>query len=250
MNKHDQSENDRLREENKRLCKKIKKLEREIYRLHSDAGIEKSGDSVSKLWNQRHQFSSAMTEKSYPRYSAKLLKSTSAWGLASKGIKYFRRFKLLSTLFRWITRLIALAESGVALVASLSVFIVALPFVLILSLISLFAALFRGRSMINEMRKKLDGKKIYILFAEKEQIKRENSEKGYFYSNAKDLASEGSSVIMVSPFFFSKKGFEKKNNYVTAREERENIFLVRKIFFFILRRKVIEKTSCDYITIF
>ncbi len=243
---------DRLREENKRLSEKVKKLERELQRLRSDMGYERAGDSISKLWHGRYQFSSVMAEKSYIRYSVKLARSTYAFGLANKVIKYFRRFRLLSTLLRWVTRLVVLAESGVALVASLSVFIVALPFVLVLALFSLVALLFRGRRVVKSLGEKLKDKRVYILFASREQIKRKNSEKGYFYSNARSLASNGSAVIIVSPFFFSKKGFEGSNYYVTAREEGEgeNIFLVRKTFFFMLRRRVIEKVTSDYMTIF
>ncbi len=250
MSNHDLSEKDRLKEENRRLCEKIKKLQGELDRLHSDMGIEMADDDISKHWHHRYQVSSLMSAKSYPRYSAKLIRSTSAWSFASKGMKYFRRFRLLSVLLKWITRLVVLAESGVALVASLSVFLVALPFLLILAIFSLTAALFRRRSVLKELKKKLKDKKVFILFASREQMKRENSEKGYFYLNARNLASGDSAVVVVSPFFFSKKGFEKTNFYVTAREEEENIYLVRKIFFFILRRKVIEKVTSDHIIMF
>ncbi len=250
MSKHDSGENQRLQEENRQLREKIDKLEGELDRLRSDMGSMVARDDISRLWHGRYQFSSLMTAKNYLLYSARLIKSTSAWSFASKGLKYFRRFRLLSAILRWVTRLVVLAESGVALVASLSIFLVALPFLLIFALFCLTAALFRRRNALTELGQRLNDKKVYMLFASREQIKRKNSQNGYFYSNARELASNGSAVIIVSPFFFSKKGFEKTDFYVTAREENTNIYLVRKIFFFILRRKVIEKITSDHITIF
>ena len=250
MSKYDSDENQRLKEENKQLREKINKIQGELDRLRSDTGTTMAKDDVSRLWQGRYQFSLLMSSKSYPSYSARLIRNTSAWGFASKGLKYFRRFRLLSAVLRWITRIVALAESGVVLVASLSVFLVALPFLIVFAIFSLTAALFRRRNALRELKQRLKNKKIYVLFASREQIKRKNSKKGYFYSNAKELASDGSAVIIVSPFFFSKKGFEKSDFYVTAREEYENIYLVRKIFFFILRRKVLQKVASNYITIF
>ena len=250
MSKFDRDENDRLKEENKRLQEKIVKLQGELDRLRSDTGTASAKDEISMLWYSRYQFSYLMASKSYPIYSSRLIRNTSAWGFASKGLKYFRRFRLLSIILRWITKIVVLAESGFAHVASLSVFLVALPFLILFAIFSLTAALFRRRNALKEFKKRLNNKRCYILFASREQIKRKNSQNGFFYSNAKNLASDGSSVIIVSPFFFSKKGFEKTDFYVTAREENENIYLVRKIFFFILRRKIIEKVTSEQITIF
>ncbi len=250
MSKHKKGENEHLQEENQKLREKIQKLEGELDRLRSDMGMTAARDDISRLWQGKYQLSLLMTAKSYPLYSAHLIRNTSAWGFASKGLKYFRRFRLLSAIFRWLTRLAVLAESGVALVASLSALLVALPFLLVLAAFSLTAALFRRRSALKELGQRLNGKKVYVLFVSREQLKRKNTQNGYFYSNAKDLTSDGSAVIIVSPFFFSKKGFEKTDFYVTARKERENIYLVRKMFFFILRRKVIQKVAGDHITMF
>lgn len=243
-------ENDRLKEENKQLREKIEKIEGELDRLRSDMGVTSAKDDISRLWYGRYQFSYLMASKSYHQYSVRLIRNTSTWGLASKGLKYFRRFRLLSAILRWITRLVVLAESGVALVASLSVFLIALPFLLLFAIFSLTAALFQRRNALKDFRQKLNNKRVYILFASREQIKRKNSKNGFFYSNAIELAENDSAVIIVSPFFFSKKGFEKTDFYVTAREENKNIYLVRKIFFFILRRKIIEKVTSEQITMF
>lgn len=250
MSKHTKNENEFLKEENKHLRRKISKLEKELDRLRSDRGLKTPKDEISRLWHGRYQNSFLMGAKSYPMYSARLIRSTSAWSFADKGLKYFRRFRLLSYVFHYITKLIVLAESGVALVASLSVFLVALPFLILFAVFSLTAALFGRRNALRELEQKLRGKKVYILFASREQIKRDNSSSGFFYSNAKDFSKDGSAVIIVSPFFFSKKGFEKSDFYVNARQESENIYTVRKIFFFILRRKVIEKVTNNYIIIF
>ncbi len=242
---------ERLSEENSLLHKRNAELENEILRLRSASMLrrDRSGDETEKLWWIEGREEILMKSRSYPRYIFSLVKSNSLWLFVLRWLSHFRRFRLLSIVFRWITKIIVLAESGVAFLAWFSFMLIALPVLAVISLASLTVALFRSKNANTFFREELRGKKVYILFSHKKQLEKKRAS-NFFSENVQDLASDGSVVFVVSPYFFGKKGLGGRSFYVTARKESTNIYLVRKNYFFMLRRRVIDKTAGEVITIY
>ncbi len=238
-----------LEKENIMLCKRIDELEAELSRLRAEAFLGKRGDK-KKTFAAETGSDRVLGAGSYPAYLFRLIKSTSLWAVFGKWAVRFRRFRLFSTALRIITKIVILAESGVAFVALFSAMVVILPFVLILSAASLLVAMIRSRSANRFFAEKLKDKKVYILFAGKKQLSKNGRSRSFFDVNARDLADENSVCFIVSPYFFSRKGLGKRDFYVTARFEDENLYIVRKSYFFMLRRKVINRVALDIITVY
>lgn len=240
----------RLERENSQLRHRIYELEGELNRLRFDMGMKTGKDDISKLWRTETRHASLMNSRSYVRYVISLVKSTSVWGVIEKGISHFRKFRLLSAILRTATKIAVLAESGVAFVAWISVSLFTLPFIAVISLASFLVAILKSRTAIKHFEEKLKDRKVYILFASSKQLRKNRGRDGFLAKNAEDLALDGSVVFIVSPYSFVRHGVGGSGFYVTAREEKKNIYMVRRNFFFMLRKSVIERVASDTVTMY
>lgn len=239
----------RLKRENAGLNRRINELENEINRLRFDMGFEVGKDDISKLWYQEVKRASAMSSRGYLGYVASSVKGTSVWSFFRKGIRHFRRFRLLSFLFRMATKIAVFAESGVALVAWLSFSLFMLPFILVLAIVTFIIGIFRSRKTNGILLEKLRDKKVYVLFADRKQLPKNRDQESFLRKNAEDLARDGSVVVVVSPYYFSSRGLGEDRAYVTARREFEGVYIVRKNYFFMLRRRVIKTVAAEIVVI-
>ncbi len=240
------AENRELRRENSALRKSIEKLRAENAELRSERGLRRRGDEIEELLWQIGRRERMMSAQSYFGYISALFKSNSVWLVCKKGISYFRKFRLISVLLRIVTRIVIFAENSVAFIAWLSAAIVVLPFVAIFSVVSILVALIRSRRS-NKMFYELSAdKNVYVFFASKKQL----SGEGFFAANIKELSRGGALCLIVSPYSFGRKGLFSRNFYVTARREAENVYMVRKHYYFMLRRFAIEPASHEMICIY
>ena len=239
-----------LKRENRRLRHRIEELEAENARLRSDIGLKSGGDGIATLWWLEGRRERLMSVRNYPKYLISLVKSTSFWLLCQRGLSFFRKFRLISWILRIVTRIVIWAETSVAFIAWISATIVILPFLALLSAASLFIALFRSKNANKHFEELLGGKKVYILFASKKQLSKRGEKVGFFVQNVRELALRDSVCIVVSPHFFGREGIGGSDFYVTARKESENIYMVRKNYYFMLRRVVIERVASEIICIY
>ena len=71
------------------------------------------------------------------------------------------------------------------------------------------------------------------------------AEGSFFRANACAMAAEkGVTVLVVSPYLLSARGLGGRGGYFTARKEADGLYLVRKHYFFILRRRVLDTLKC------
>ena len=67
-----------------------------------------------------------------------------------------------------------------------------------------------------------------------------------FFASALEMASDPDvTVIVVSPYPWSTKGFGSHRMFATARQEQPRLYLVRKYYYFILRRRVLALVDPD-----
>ncbi|MBQ8345954.1 MAG: hypothetical protein IJY42_06800, partial [Clostridia bacterium] len=70
----------------------------------------------------------------------------------------------------------------------------------------------------------------------------------FLMENAKDLASRGKAVVVVSPYRISPKGLNgSRKLYFTAREEFPAVYLIRRYYFFSFRKHVLDQTQTAYL---
>ena len=152
-------------------------------------------------------------------------------------LKYFRRFRVVSTAFRLFPWILLLISTHTILYAVAASAVVLLP-LFVISLISFFASTsIRYKKANQAMRHYLQNQTVYVLFPERA---REFSSGTFWRYNVMDLAMrENTSVVIVSPFLFSSRGMFHKSFYFNLRMEQTRIFLVRHHYFFSLKKHVL-----------
>jgi hypothetical protein len=154
---------------------------------------------------------------------------------------YIRRFRAIALTLRILTFLFTVLQTGTLVILSAALFLVILPvLVMLMSAVLLGAWIGSGRTN-KKLSKKLDGKMICILFLTPQ-------DNPFLVENAKDLASRGMAVAVVSPYWISSKGLsESKKLYFTAREEFPSVYLIRRYYFFSFRKHVAKRNQIAYL---
>lgn len=148
-------------------------------------------------------------------------------------LAHVRRFRTVAFIFRVIGILITVLETGALVILTTVLFLILLPILSALMLGILITARVDSRRANQAMKTALEGKRTYLFFLPKDTS-------AFFFANAQSLAAKGAAVILISPYWISAKGFRKGHFYFTVRRESENIFLIRRYYFFSLRKNVLR----------
>ena len=171
-------------------------------------------------------------------FSVGLVRQSPIYMIWERFIRYFRRFRIITTAFRVIPWLLLLISTHTLLYALVAMVVVLIP-LLAAGLFSVFAAAIVRYKRVNvNMTRTLADKTVYVLFPER---RGEFSHGQFWRGNALDLAEDKSTaVILVSPYLLSPKGMRKGEFYFNLRQEAKNIFIVRRHYFFSLSKHVLE----------
>lgn len=156
-------------------------------------------------------------------------------------IRYLRRIRVI----RMIATIL-LALSAVIAVAVVSAAM--LPFLLfVIALLTLLAFL-RSRRMNRILKRELGNCRIRIMVPPRGGSLTRGS---FFIRNAYAMAEEDkTAVIVVSPYLLSTRGLGGRGNFFTARKEAHSLFLVRRHYYFFLRKRVLDTLDGDVTIIY
>lgn len=161
-------------------------------------------------------------------------------------LSYLRRLRMIAWIFRIFSLLMTVIQTGALVILTTAVFLVLLPLAAALMLGILLTALIESRRTNRFLKGFLEGKTVYILFA--------SERSGAFFADSVRALSrcEDAVVLVISPYWISSKGNAltqgaSKEFYCTARREASNIFLIRKYYFFSLRRRALESVRTVYL---
>ncbi len=145
--------------------------------------------------------------------------------------RYMRRVRVAQTVLS-----LAVAVGAVTAVAVLAAAL--LPFLLAgAGALTLWVAL-GSRRMNRRIKKELAGRRVRVLVPPRGRALEEGS---FFVRSARDMAAAaGVTVLVVTPYVFSRRGLGGGGRFFTARKETEGLYLVRRHYFFILRRQVLD----------
>lgn len=238
-----------LRKENKKLKRDLQLTQAENLRLRKQidtltaaggktivapsAMIFKKKESPQKALlaegaSSRRRYSST----TYAGYLFLSVKESSLGRIIRRIASFFRRLRV----FRWVASILLIIITAVLASA---VFVTAIPLLLLSSVTTLFAVIFKARSANLRMANALRGKHIRVLIPHDHAVLGDGS---FLDRCAMEMATHShSAVIVVSPHLISGKGLGGKGIYFTARQEATNLFVVRKGYYFILKRKVLCK---------
>jgi len=182
------------------------------------------------------------SKKSYARYLIQTFKGSTLGMIFRRISRFFRRFRLI----RRITAVVAAILVGLLLSAF---FVTILPFLLLLLIMTLMGIAMRARSANRRMKEELRHQKRIRVVIFSDQVTFEGDTFGE--RSAKAMASSpDTTVLVVTPRLWSTKGLGGQGMFFTVRQEAERLYLVRRGYYFILRRRVLDSLSCDISVIY
>jgi len=176
--------------------------------------------------------------RSYISFLARIVMDSSLFGFLARIVAYLRRLQ--------VVRIVATVLTVVLTTAVVSaVYVAALPFLIAATAVGLVIACLTSRAMNRIMRRELTGRRVRVFVApDRLSLNRDS----LYLRNLQAMAEEGVSVILVSPSTFSMKGLGGRGPYFTARREAAGLYIVRKHYFFMLRRRVLDEV-CESVTV-
>lgn len=160
------------------------------------------------------------------------LQEARSYRLWQKLLLNLRRIRLISFFIRIIGWIFTLLQTGTLVLLSTVILFVALPLILAFLLGVAFAALIDTRKSFKRLSAALQDKRVYVLFC---------VNGAFAEANARALASDPSlAVLAVSPYRISSGGFHRSKRYVNMRQEGERLFLIRRHFYFFVRKHLLK----------
>ena len=238
-----------LLNENKRLTREVNALKRELEHAREGLGQAKSADPHHTLLLHQAQNDVLFSKKRYFGYIIQLIKSTSFFRLYQKILAFFRRYALFSTTLKILLAVLTVVQSSAIFVIATSASVVAFPFVLTISYAVFFLALFHRKKNDTANKKLLANKHICVFFPPKKRALEKDS---FFSGMVAEFSRKPDHVcIVVSPHFWRNRGlFGNHKPYRFSRTESERILLVRRQYYFVLKKKFFNESNQDITEIY
>ena len=238
----------RLRSENRRLKSENNALKHEIEQLTSNGKSFSKKNEYSNIFSKNAQHSHLFQKKNFPSYMLGLIRNTTFFHVYSGIINAFRKYSFFKITFSILSAIFIFIESSAVFVISASFFIVSIPITLFISNLTIIVSHFNTRKKIAQSRTALENKKITVFFpSKKSQLWGDTYQNGFIKDTAKN---ENSFCIIVSPYVFKTSGVtaEKSHVYYTSRAEYDNVLIVRRHYYFTLRKRVLSRLNSNDIT--
>ena len=205
-----------------------------MMREEKERAVTRQLDAVFK--NQR-----LATQTNFWKYAYRLTVENSIFGYFKKITDWLRRFRLVAFLIKGIGILLAVLQTGTALLLSTLLLLVALPLLTALLLGILLTALLESGKSNRRLLEVTKEHRVYVLFPTDDC-------NDFLRANALSLAKkENTTVIIVSPYWIHARGIRDGPFYFTRRREAENVYLIRRYYFFSLRRHVLDQRETAYL---
>ncbi len=178
---------------------------------------------------------------SFVRYSWESVMDSLPVRVLSQLWTYLRRLRVV----RLVLTLVP-AVGAVVLVTLLSA--AALPFFLVGTAVLGLLGWLRSRRMNHILRRELEGRHLRVFVPSRGAALTDGS---FLERQAHAMTLEGQvAVLIVSPYLVSRRGMGGRGGYFTARKEADNLFMVRRHYFFILRKRVLDVVDPDMTVIY
>lgn len=190
---------------------------------------------AEELWRSAEGHRRMTAHRFFFGYLHSLITEAPLYVQVSRFLRYVRRFRTVALVVRLIGIAAAILQTGTLVLLATALFLVLLPLGGALLLGLLLTALLESRRSNRLLQERLAGRQVTVLFLSPEQSP-------FFRANLRDLKARGQAILVVSPFLISSKGLAAKGRfYCTLREEERDVFLIRKYYFFSLRKHVLSK---------
>ena len=237
-----------LSEENEKLRIEIDALKRELEKTKGRSTSHSQG-VVSATFERQSAGARLFSKKSYSAYLVGLIANTSVFKLYRKFLDYLRKYSFITTTLKIVSFIFAFLETSAVFILAASFFVVSLPLTFLVGYAALLLTLFGKRRAKMKVKEAIEGKSVTILFPQRGRALTEDS---FFSGMTRDICRRtGGVAIVVSPYFYSTRGISKSNKlFLSMRDEGDGVLLVRRHFFFSLKRKILKEKRNDTTVIY
>lgn len=238
------------RRRNAALERKVSALRREL-QIGASAGQEKPLRRLKQKAQGTHREERLLEDASrrahhyrkgsFFRYLWESVLESAPVQIIDKMVHYLRRIRVIRMILT-----ILLALSAVIAVAVVSAAL--LPFLFFgIALLTLLAFL-RSHRMNRILKRELGNCRIRIMIPPRGGSLAKGS---FFIRNARAMAGENqTAIIVVTPYLLSPRGLGGRGGFFTARKEADNLYLVRRHYYFFLRKRVLDTLNRDITVIY
>lgn len=212
--------------------------DRPFRRLRRGAG---SGQARERLREEATRRARHYRKGSFFLYLWEAVMESAPVAVIKRLVLYLRRLRVVRIILS-----VALAVGTLLTVGLLSA--VALPFLFFGAGVLTVMAGLRSRRMNGILAAELAGARIRILIPPRGLSLSDGS---FFIRNARAMAAEqGVAVLVVTPYLLSPRGLGGRGGFFTARKESDGLFVVRKPYFFALRKQVLDASGADVTVVY
>ena len=217
------------RQENEKLKSRVKELETRLSKYES---ISKSRDEIYKRLKDNSK--PLHTYNNYFEYRIKKIKSTAFFDRISKILKISKGSLIATKILKYVMIITSFVETSAYFIIFSTVSIVTIPVFLVVSLITLIFGLGKLKGIIEDIIKRQKADKIYVFVTENVY-----GEETYLTRLAQEYSEDKDSPTRMVI-----------NCHAPAVVKAENLIVVKRSFYFHLKRKYLksreEKTVYVY----
>ena len=180
--------------------------------------------------------------RTFLAYAYDSLVHTSLWLQWKQLLAHLRRVRTVALILRILTFLFHVLQTGTLVLLATALFVIVIPIGSAIMLGILLTALIESRHTNRRLRAEIGDKRACILFFSP------HTESTFLWHHAQDLAARGYAVFLISPYWIASHAPISNRYYVTARTLAPHVHLIRRYYFFSLRRHVLKNgdTLCIY----
>ncbi len=212
------------------LRARIARDTRRLAVLGSRSGRRTERHIASAILDQRR-----FAGRSYLSFLLNTALSTRGFELWEDISSYFRRFRLFSSALRLLSMIISAIEAGAAFIIALGIVLAFSPAVLLWLLASEIDAAISTASDLAAVQRLAQKGGMTFVFPPRDRCVLGNG--GTLTRHAAALSYRGT-VLIVSPYLISSRGAGGRGGYSSMRRESEGVYIIRRRFYFKLRRKM------------
>ena len=233
----------KLSAENSRLRRENEDLKKELDGLYGNSKHKRHSDKYKQSLDTRSHVEYTFSKKSYISYLYAHLSHTSFFNIYRRIVRFVRRYSLITTTLKIASVIFLTFETAALFVISSSALFVLIAMTLISSQIVGLFTVFIRHEHLRHCKAFLTGKNVTVFFPPKSAFERSNFFKGYVNECA---SKENEAVIIVSPFIFNgiaPSGTKKR--FGICRYDEENVLIVRRSFYFLLKKHVVDNVCAS-----
>ena len=228
------------------LKKENKRLKAELYGHGlSSPSILKGNDEHARRFSAECRSAALAHEDSYFGYLKKRFLTASFYSLWKRFLAYFRRIRLVSTIFKIASAALAIVGTGAFFIVVSAGILILIPFIILFFAFFLLSGIVNRKRKFEALMKDAAGCSLFVFFP----TSGPPFEKGSCLEWTVDIIANDprikSFTIIVSPYFFSAKGFGGRRSpyYHILRTEADRVCIIRRNAFFAFRKNFLSDPS-------